>query len=325
LYEAAARRFEALFDGAPVACLTFDRNGTVFEWNRAATELWEKKPHHALQQPIDRVLGFTQSTEALWNAVDRVFDGESVSGLEWQAKFEESRRKWVVANLFPIRSAEGLITGGILAAVDITARKELQDLVEAQLFKLNQNQIELEYQRDKLAAANAKLEGLAHVDGLTGLKNHRSFQEFFESQFQITRRNGGQLSVLLLDVDHFKQVNDRHGHQAGDDVLRQIGAVMLEVARRADYVARYGGEEFVVVLADTGRTGSLKAANRLRRAIASLEFPFGSVTASFGCATLNPEDANREELLARADAALYYSKSHGRNMVRHCDELPQAA
>ena len=324
-YEAAARRFEALFDGVPVACLTFDKDGKVFEWNQAAAELWERPAHEAFQQGIDRVLRRAGQSNDLWTAVDRVFEGESVKGLEWRAEFEDGREKWVVANAFPIRNVEGKITGAILAGVDITARRQLQTLVESQLLELNQAHIQLEFQRDELEEANAKLEALATTDGLTGVKNHRSFQEFLEQQFQICRRSNAPLSLLLLDVDKFKNVNDTHGHQVGDEVLRRLAAVLLHEARKSDFVARYGGEEFVVVLTGTSREGSAEAAERLRLAVEKQEFEFGKITASFGCSTMREEDETREDLISRADAALYLSKRTGRNRVSHSDLLDQAA
>jgi diguanylate cyclase (GGDEF)-like protein len=257
--------------------------------------------------------------------VDRVFNGESVKGLEWRAEFEDGREKWVVANAFPIRSVEGKITGAILAGVDITARRQLQTLVESQLLELNQAHSQLEFQRDELAEANAKLEGLATTDGLTGVKNHRAFQEFLEQQFQICRRSKAPLSLLLLDVDKFKNVNDSHGHQIGDDVLRKLAGVLAHEARKSDFVARYGGEEFVVVLTGTSREGSAEAAERLRLAVEGQKFEFGKVTASFGCSTMRSEDETREDLISRADAALYLSKRTGRNRVSHSDQLDQAA
>ena len=324
-YEAAARRFEALFDGVPVACLTFDKDGKVFEWNQAAAELWERPAHDAFQQSIDRVLRRVGRSQEIWSAVDRVFNGESVLGLEWRAEFEDGREKWVVANAFPIRSLEGKITGAILAGVDITARRKLQALVESQLLELNQAHSQLELQRDELAEANAKLEGLATIDGLTGVKNHRAFQEFLEQQFQICRRSMTPLSLLLLDVDKFKNVNDSHGHQTGDDVLRRLAGVLAHEARKSDFVARYGGEEFVVVLPNTHRDGAGEAAERLRLAVEGQKFEFGGITASFGCSTMRSEDESREDLISRADAALYLSKRTGRNRVSHSDQLDQAA
>lgn len=325
LYRATARRFESLFDGIPIACFTFDANGTVFEWNRTAEELWELSSAFAMQQPIWQALRRPADDPTLTSILQQVFAGNSVHECEWQTEFEEGRSKWILANAFPLRSPDGVITGAVLAALDITSRKSLQMQVEEKVLELHEAHILVEHQRDELAEANAKLEALATTDGLTGLKNHRTFQEFLERQFRIAKRSGAPLSLLLLDVDHFKKLNDTHGHPAGDEVLRGLGEVLTDLARCSDFVARYGGEEFVVVMPDTDPQGAVEAGERYRFAVAKREFATGPITASFGCATLHPSDADRAALIARTDEALYASKRGGRNCVTHADTLPKAA
>lgn len=321
----AARRFEDLFDGVPVACLTFDDAANIFEWNAAAEELWERPAAEAFQKPLGWAARIEQKVEAIERLLREVRSGNPVRDLEWSIEFDDGRRKWVTVNAFPLRNPQGAISGGVLSALDITARIEMQKQLEAHILKNNENQVMLELQRDELEAANAQLQALATTDGLTGLNNHRSFQEFLERQCQIAKRSRDDLSLVLLDVDKFKSLNDNYGHPAGDEVLRRVAQVLREAARASDYVARYGGEEFVVVLTATNADGAIEAAERFRQALEKHSFPMGRVTASFGCATFFAYDDTREELIARADAALYEAKRTGRNRSVHADAMPHAA
>lgn len=166
----------------------------------------------------------------------------------------------------------------------------------------------------RLKEANAALEALAARDGLTGLANHRAFQEGLEASFQQARRYDEPLSLLLLDVDHFKAYNDAHGHPAGDEVLKTVAHLLQQQARTTDLVARYGGEEFAVVLPHTPFLGATALAERFRAAVEA-GAGRGVVTVSVGVATLTPAAAGRSDLVAAADRALYNAKKNGRNCV----------
>ncbi|MEZ4402480.1 MAG: diguanylate cyclase [Kofleriaceae bacterium] len=171
----------------------------------------------------------------------------------------------------------------------------------------------------ELAEANARLAQLAVTDGLTGLYNHRHFHERLALEVERSARNGLPLSLLMIDVDHFKHYNDHHGHPSGDEVLRQIGRLLTEGRRANDLVARYGGEEFGVVLVDTAKFTAAKLAERIRERIAGFRFahggeqPMGRVSISVGVASF-PDDATDAEALVRAaDDALYAAKRAGRD------------
>jgi two-component system, cell cycle response regulator len=160
---------------------------------------------------------------------------------------------------------------------------------------------------------------LAMIDPLTGLWNRRAFTEAMEREILRAQRHGHALSVLLLDVDHFKKVNDTYGHESGDQVLKGVAAALQRIARRSDQVGRWGGEEFVLGLAHAAMAGARVAAERLRRAIAETEvtLPDGAtvrVTASIGIAHVARGEA-LESVLARADQAMYNAKFRGRNCV----------
>ncbi len=189
---------------------------------------------------------------------------------------------------------------------------------QAEMRALNE---ELQGQKHQLQEANARLQALATVDGLTGLKNFRAFQERLEDEFLRARRHNLALSLILLDVDKFKLFNDGFGHPSGDEVLRGVAQLIACTVRPTDFAARYGGEEFVVILPNTDCVGSLVIAERTRSAIETVPWPQRAITASLGVATLEGSDHNRASLLSRADAALYRSKSHGRNRVTHAIEM----
>jgi diguanylate cyclase (GGDEF)-like protein len=152
---------------------------------------------------------------------------------------------------------------------------------------------------------------MAAVDGLTGLANRRAFDEALTTEVRRARRTGQALSLILLDADHFKRVNDNHGHHAGDDVLRAIGRA-LAGGRATDVPARYGGEEFAVLLPSCAGTEAVRVAERLRAAINAETGPL-AVTASAGVASLSDDIADERALLAAADAALYRAKAAGRD------------
>jgi len=168
---------------------------------------------------------------------------------------------------------------------------------------------------EQLARKNALLVDLATIDELTGAKNRRRFREDLELLFAQADRQGSPLSILMLDIDHFKQYNDTFGHPAGDEVLRRVGTILQTAVRAHDVVARYGGEEFVVLMPSTKENEALEVAERLRSAIAYQPWPLRKVTASLGVATTGRDTPNAAALVDQADRALYHSKQAGRDQV----------
>lgn len=167
----------------------------------------------------------------------------------------------------------------------------------------------------ELLEANRMLEQAAVTDGLTGLKNHRAFQESLQSLVQMAERLRQPLSLIMLDIDYFKQFNDRFGHPAGDELLCQVAQVLRDSARAYDIAARYGGEEFALLLPNTTLEQAVQVAERLRRQISAIQNPHAPVSASLGVATYRHGTAPAT-LLYEADAALYQAKRSGRNQVR---------
>lgn len=297
--QVASARFGRLFHGLPVACFTYDAEGHIHEFNDLFQSL--------LGLPIEQIL--TQSVSDLFGESSRfveVFSAKEVEDVEWTFTKPDGSMLILASSAFLMGGDERL-TGAIGSLVDITERKQLQD-------KLNE-------QLEELEEKNRLLDQLSTTDGLTGVKNRRALEQSLHSRLSLAQREGHPLSVLLLDVDKFKQLNDTFGHQVGDQVLQQVASLLKETARDADIVARYGGEEFVVILSNTSVEQSHIAAERYRSAIESGKWEHRAVTASFGISTYESGAFNHEDLIRQADEALYHSKENGRNRCTHFVDL----
>lgn len=200
----------------------------------------------------------------------------------------------------------------LLAEHDVRLAKDQVQTLRAAAFHLG------------LALKNALLyrevKGQADRDGLTRVFNRRTFDEALVGEMRRSQRYDTDLALLMLDLDHFKDINDQYGHQAGDEVLRRIGEILKDTVRTTDMPARYGGEEFAVLLPHTCQRDAWKLAERIREIIAEQRFDSGkgtfSVTASIGVSSLKSGPLDHEdELLQGADQALYTAKANGRNMV----------
>jgi two-component system, cell cycle response regulator len=185
--------------------------------------------------------------------------------------------------------------------------------------------------QDEIELKNLELERLSISDGLTGLFNHRHIHALLNEEFERVNRTNERLTVAMFDLDHFKAVNDTHGHQAGDRVLEQMAEILRETAREIDRIGRYGGEEFMVLLPDTAIEDADVFVERVRHEVARRPFNIGSqdplrMTISAGVASYPHPECNDPETLVRfADEALYAAKTAGRNRVVRYDELTAAA
>ncbi|WP_460143458.1 sensor domain-containing diguanylate cyclase [Pseudomonas sp. S3_B08] len=168
-----------------------------------------------------------------------------------------------------------------------------------------------------LTEANAELLSLATHDGLTGVYNRRRFDEKITEYSLLSRRTGRPFALLLIDADHFKRINDSHGHAVGDEVLQQLATLIQNSVRSTDFVARYGGEEFAVLLPEVAQPDTPEVvAEKIRMAVAEAQFPgVGNVTVSIGLGLADPADNNHTALIKRADQQLYQAKAAGRNQV----------
>lgn len=248
------------------------------------------------------------------------FQGE---GVNYRKNGTPYHVEWQIG---PIRDPAGRLTHFVATQRDVCERHAHQAQSAEQMARIAEYAQQLEAQKAELQEANALLHALAVTDGLTGLNNHRHFQEQLEREYGRAARRGAPLSLILLDVDHFKGYNDQYGHPAGDQVLQQVAKILTGHARTVDFVARYGGEEFAVLLPATDSVGARRVAERLRLAVAERAWAHRPVTVSLGIASLAPALMHHSHLLDQADRALYRSKACGRNCVTHSlDSLVRAA
>jgi diguanylate cyclase (GGDEF)-like protein len=178
--------------------------------------------------------------------------------------------------------------------------------------------VRLAEKNEELQSANEVLSQLSITDGLTKLHNHRYFQDHLTREIKRVSRTNAPLALILIDIDDFKQLNDTHGHAAGDEVLIALAGIMNETARESDLIARYGGEEFVILMPNTDLAGAVHLAEKIRMAVEATRLIIGDrmkptlVTISLGVAVFK---GNRREFFAEADRALYRAKAAGKNCV----------
>lgn len=220
--------------------------------------------------------------------------------------------RWLDIRISPLQAIDGSVKGQVALIRDISQQKQLQATL-------------LKTQHD-LQALNAKLESLASTDELTGLANRRSLYERLREEWSRSTRHGTPLSIILIDFDNFKRVNDTHGHQVGDQVLKCSADAIKHIMRPEDLAARHGGEELAVLLSDTDQNVAYDIAERIRQTLQALKHrdqkgQAFTVTISAGVAARLSEDSSADNMIARADKALYLSKASGRNKVTLADTV----
>ena len=218
-------------------------------------------------------------------------------------------------NCGPILGGDGSPRGALVTFDDVTPIEKKNTQLRKTLEMLQQS-------RDEINRQNQELQALATTDPLTGCTNRRSFFQQFETHWASARRYGFRVSCVMVDVDRFKQINDRFGHGVGDQVLQHVAGVLKSLAREGDIVCRYGGEEFCVLLTHTDAEGAAQAAERYRRAIESAAAAGIAVTASLGISSIELGAESPQMMIDEADKALYAAKQTGRNRVVRWDRMP---
>lgn len=247
------------------------------------------------------------------------------------------------------RIVKGNKSFGFIPVILMTARDDVQTMIEGlelgaddylvkplnplellarvkSMLRLKRLQDEVIRANERLTAINERLQSLSTTDGLLGIANRMSFDKRINYEFQRAIRYGKPLALLILDLDHFKRVNDTHGHPFGDLVLKSIADVLVDSVRQVDFVARYGGEEMVVGLPETNADQAMIVAERIRSRVEALEVVEGDmrakVTVSIGLSVCpHVEIGSVEVLLKQADDALYRAKQDGRNCIRVAEYL----
>jgi diguanylate cyclase (GGDEF)-like protein len=238
---------------------------------------------------------------------DLIVLDEGVS--RWHLRLDPGRGGWIVRDV-------GSSNGTLLNAEPLRGTKPLKN---GDLLKIGSAIIKYLSGQDVESSMWEEMFELAVTDALTHLANRRRFDEELATETGRVRRHGRDLSLLMLDLDHFKEVNDQHGHQAGDAVLYEVARLIRERVRGHDLVARFGGEELAVMMPETSLAGARVVAEELRRAIEEHVVHYADqqlqVTVSIGCAQFSADDADPGAFLHRCDSMLYRAKAAGRNRI----------
>ncbi len=287
--DADRQRFRAIFDNVrDYAIFTMDAQGIVDEWNPSLLRLGGWRAEDVTQRPLD--MFFTEEERAAGQMAALLNWAHLTGSVEtegWRVRRDDSRF-WANTVLTALPDDHGAVRGFVAVTRDMTERKRMED----------------------------ELRRLATTDPLTGALNRRAGQALLAEAFRAPAHGDRRPGVMMLDIDHFKPVNDRYGHDAGDTALCTMVSVCLEVLGTQGALARWGGEEFLIILPSTLEAEALFIAETLRAAIEAeiVEIPTDriSITASLGVAIGGP---NPEKLIRRADGALYEAKGSGRNRV----------
>jgi diguanylate cyclase (GGDEF)-like protein/PAS domain S-box-containing protein len=290
--ETYLKQFKAAVEHSSSAILIMNRKGIVQYVNPAMTRSSECSEAEMLGKHVTLFDRSSSPDVDYKTPSDQLLSGKSWRG-ELQTRRKNGEKVWNAVTVSPVTDSLGAVTHFILIAEDISETKKLED----------------------------ELRHLATTDPLTGLLNRRSFLSLAEQQVARLKRYPGSLSVAMLDVDHFKSINDRYGHQAGDEVLRELSAFCNGCMREQDFMGRLGGEEFAFVMPETSLEQAMLVADRLRAEVSSrkIRLPGGNevtVTVSVGTAAFKEPENGIDAVLHRADQALYRAKQDGRNCIR---------
>lgn len=291
-------RFRDLFDNVSDLVAVADNEGSILFANQAWSELIGVSVNADDLSLVD--LLHPDARGMFLHVLEVLPEAGVLTGIELQI-VTRAGAVLDVEGSFSCRSPTGATNRIRMIFRDVTSRK-----VTAQ---------KLERAHQQLEAANMQLRLLATTDGLTALANRRAFYDRLDQECHSASRHDRPLSLILLDVDHFKSFNDTFGHPAGDDALRTVGWLLKESLRDFDVAGRVGGEEFAVVLPETDETEALLVAERLRKAIGEFRWPLRRISASLGVATFYGSDAEQELIVEAADQALYQAKRGGRDQT----------
>ena len=294
----AQRHFDAAFEASPVGMALFNADGEYVRVNDALCVLVGRDRSQLIGRR-DSDVTHPEDSEMIAELAWRILRGEMSSSTHEQRFVRpDGQVVWVIAHAVFLRDDHGRPLSWVCQFVDITARR----------------------------AAEAELDRLARHDVLTGLLNRRAFQERLVEELARAQRGARSLSLVVLDIDDFKAINDRHGHPGGDRVLTEVGRRLRALARTGEPIARIGGEEFAWILPGTAAVDAATAAERARRVIGDALFDgIGRVSIAAGVSDLDDTNGTPDDLYRLADLALYAAKADGGDAVRRHGCVPAAA
>lgn len=277
-------------DILPVGVWIMDETGKILYGNPAGQKIWAGEQQVGVEL-FGECRGWWVATgeriaQEEWAAARALRNGETSIDEEVEIECYDGKRKIILNSAMPIRDEVDKIVGAVIVHHDITERKRIEE----------------------------RLREMTERDPLTNAYNRRHLYTILETETERARRYGTELSVVMFDIDHFKMINDTHGHLAGDHVLVRIAEIVQQELRSVDLLARYGGEEFLIVAPGIDRLRAMKLAERLRMLIAGEKFgPVPKVTCSFGVYQFIDEDT--DTLFRHVDDLMYKAKQQGRNRV----------
>ncbi len=296
--------------------VVLDKNYRVVLANVAFARQVEKSVESLVGREIDS-FGWkfdSDETQPPWRAL-----GEEglCTGRQVQLTSEDGKTtRCYLVNASPITGHDGKRRGTVASFDDVTAmeqkREELREMLS-----------DLQLSREELSKRNRELHILATRDALTGCLNRRTFYETFTNFWDNVQAGQGPLSCLMVDIDHFKSINDRYGHAMGDEVLKAVAKVLLTHVSEPGIAARYGGEEFCVLVPNCNMEQAAVLGEQLRQAIAAIQFSQLSVTTSVGVSCTDTKQKTYQDLMEQADKCLYVAKRGGRNQVVRWDQVPE--
>ena len=307
-------RVREALDALAEGLLVLDKEGQIVLANSAFAQHSDLSADGLIGRAASE-LGFKHADEsqpdtAPW--MQTLKSGEVCRGVLMKLATTTVERTFSISSV-PVRDEKRHCHGVVVSFEDVTEldrkQKELHDAL-----------LSVKRSSDEITQRNHELEWLATRDVLTGCFNRRSFFNVFESEWNASEPAEGNLSVVMVDIDHFKLINDTHGHSTGDDVLRKVAQVIMKTAAGDDIVCRYGGEEFSVLMPGTSLDDAELRAERIRLAIKALKPGDVPVTASLGVSCISESADSPQELLDQADKCLYVAKRHGRNQVVRFDK-----
>lgn len=292
LFDLSPMARDVIIDRIDDGFIISDRFNRIIDMNPSAAEIFQVKANAMLGQPIENLL-----TD--WHQIP---NAKAVEQSNYTININRKGKSYYYElKVSKLQNKQAVNMGTIVILRDVTERVELLEEVQQ----------------------------LATLDGLTKIYNRRHFYQLAQRVFSQSIRYHRPVSILLMDIDHFKIINDSYGHLAGDEVLKCFANICNKSIRESDILARFGGEEFIIMMPETGATNAVKVAERLRDQLANTQVSWNqhkiNVTVSIGTASLPPGAAPiyLDALIDQADQALYHAKQTGRNRVAHASEVPQ--